>query len=106
MTGDCAAFDAEAAAATLAANLNLGLGQITVVKNCGDERRRRLESGFTVDLEVVQGHGGVTEQSVAVATRLHDVLVPDLVVHGARPHGEEAAARGGAARGAERSSQH
>ena len=65
------------------------------------EALERLRRGHLVDEVQVD-----VEEVVAVATRLHDVLVPDLVVHGARPHGEEAAARGGAARGAERSSQH
>ena len=66
MTGDCAAFDATAAAAALASDLGVTVEQITVVKNCGG-RRRRLQSEFTVDVEVVQGNDGVTAQSVASA---------------------------------------
>ena len=46
MTGDCAAFDATAAAAALASDLGVTVEQITVVKNCGG-RRRRLQSEFT-----------------------------------------------------------
>ena len=53
VTGDCAAFDTAAAAAELAADLDVDVGQITVVKNCGGGRRRRLQSEFTVELQVV-----------------------------------------------------
>ena len=53
MTGDCTAFDTAAAAAELAADLDVDVGQITVVKNCGGGRRRRLQSEFTVELQVV-----------------------------------------------------
>ena len=75
--GDCAAFDATAAAAALADDLSVTVDQITVVKNCGGERRRRLVEEFTLYVEVVARNDGVTSQvagaagSVTAGDRLH-----------------------------------
>ena len=62
MTGDCGAFDVAVAAAKLAAQLGVDMGQVSMVKDCDGGRRRRLTDEFTVDSEVVvpEGNEGVT----------------------------------------------
>ena len=69
MTGDCDAFDVAVAAAKLAAQLGVDMGQVSMVKDCGGGRRRRLTDEFTVDSEVVvpEGNEGVTAETVAIA---------------------------------------
>ena len=69
MTGDCAAFDVAVAAAKLAAQLGVDMGQVSMVKDCDGGRRRRLADEFTVDSEVVvpEGNEGVTAETVAAA---------------------------------------
>ena len=70
MAGDCGAFDVAVAAAKLAAQLGVDMGQVSMVKDCDGGRRRRLTDGeFTVDSEVVvpEGNEGVTADSVTAA---------------------------------------
>jgi hypothetical protein len=70
MAGDCDAFDVAVAAAKLAAQLGVDMGQVSMVKDCGGGSRRRLTDGeFTVDSEVVvpEGNEGVTAETVAAA---------------------------------------
>ena len=66
VAGDCAAFDADAAAAA-SPTTSTSRDQITVVKNCGGERRRFVEE-FTLDVEVVARNDGVTSQAAGAAS--------------------------------------
>ena len=70
MTGDCDAFDVDVAAAKLADQLGVDMGQISMVKDCDAGRRRRLnDDEFTVESEVVvpEGNDGVTADRVFAA---------------------------------------
>ena len=70
MAGDCGAFDVAVAAAKLADQLGVDMGQISMVKDCGGGRRRRLnDDEFTVESEVVvpEGNEGVTAETVKAA---------------------------------------
>ena len=76
MTGDCAAFDVAVAAAKLAAQLGVDMGQVSMVKDCDGGRRRLTDGEFTVDSEVVvpEGNEGVTADTVAAAAAAPEML--------------------------------